>query len=825
MGESSLAWSLGALLLTAVPVDGQSDGGYVGAEACAKCHAEIHREWAGSPHSKMMQAATRQSVLGNFALGRVILRGSAYVLRQDSGGFFITESDLTGKPLEHRVEYTLGYRRVQHYLTTLPDGRIVLIPPAWDVVNKTWVHDVDVGNPEELAGDRILVWNKTCYGCHVSREKKGFDLEHLRYKTTWQNFGVNCETCHGPGKEHVARAKGAIVNPAKLDPLRSTTICAQCHSVHDIYAAGFTAGGSYYDHFQPAMEYRLAPSDDPAYWADGRPRWFANDAIGLWQSQCFLKGGATCITCHSQSHNPGVERDAKLNNAVCTKCHAAIAADVPRHTHHAAESAGSSCVECHMPATVVSLKTRMRDHSIGLPVPENTINYRIPNACNLCHRDQDAAWALRRMESWYGSKSRQKFIRRADAFTAARKGNAAAIPALLEILGDASEGPWMRANAAGHLGSFPNDPRAYEALRRSFSDAEALVRATAATVIRPSRGERPAVVGELLPLLKDPALIVRMSAGIGLVALGLKPFPGEDGARFEQAKALYRARASVYADDSEQQLAAGKFFFLAGDMEGAVAGFRASLKLEPATSTQYLLARALAAKGDFPEARTLLKTIPRNDPGYDSAQSLLAEMAAKGLDAKEMDAKQTQAGAPAAQARFLEGQVQYQNRYYGAALNELEQALRADPQAEWAAKAQIYRAICLEKLARTREAEAAMLALFQKPAARQDVELQLAYVELLSETGRAEQAQKRIDEVIAAVPNAPMPYFWRARVLLQLHRPAEAASAAEESIRLLPEQPQAHNLLIRIYQMQGRAKEAAQQVEWVRDYERRTKSQ
>ncbi len=69
-----------------------------------------------------------------------------------------------------------------------------------------------------------------------------------------------------------------------------------------------------------------------------------------------------------------------------------------------------------------------------------------------------------------------------------------------------------------------------------------------------------------------------------------------------------------------------------------------------------------------------------------------------------------------------------------------------------------------------------------------------------------------------------MAYFWQAKVLLQLHRVDEAARAAEESIRLQPELPAGHNLLIGIYQMQGRTKEAAEQAAWLRDYERRIES-
>jgi len=843
LGQSFLVRSLGALFLltVALPLQGQSDRGYVGAEACGKCHAAIKHQWAESLHSRMLQPATENSVKGDFLEGKVVLRGSTYLLQRRNGEYYITESDLTGKPWEHRVEYTLGNRRIQHYLTTLPDGRIILIPSTWDIVRKKWSLNFDIDNPEEASGVNIQVWNKSCYSCHVSGEEKNFDPQHLRYHTTWQDFGISCERCHGPGREHVARASntkvmdaakramvnGTIVNPARLDPTRSTMICAQCHSFRDIYVDGFKAGANYYDFFQPVMEYRLPASEDPAYWPDGRPRWFSNEAFGLWQSGCFLKGGATCITCHSQPHNSNVDRNQQLrpdNNTLCTRCHTAFSANISRHTHHPPNSSGSSCIECHMPPTVISIKAPIRDHSMSVPVPENTIQHGIPNACGLCHHDRDAGWTLRQMNAWYGDKSRQKLIRRADAFTDARQGNPAAIPGLLQILSDPSEGPWIRANAAGYLGSFPNDPSSYDAILHSFSDPEPLVHAIAAFAIRPRAAQRVAVAPALVSLLGDPVTIVRMSAAIALVGMGVHQLPGEDGERFERAKELYRARAELNSDDAGQQLAAGKFFFLSGDMDGAVAAFRASLQLDHKIPAQYYLARALADKHDFQSARQILQTIPPNDPQYPSAQQLLATIEVSDRSDETRPKSVTKQNGGATEALFRDGQLLYQNGNYGGALKQLEEALQLAPQAWWATKAQIYRAICLEKLSKPREAEAAMEALSASPAARNDVDLQLAFVELLYETGRPEEALKRVDQVIAAVPKAPMAYFWRAKVLLQLHRTDEAASAAEESIRLLPDLPVAHNLLIRIYQMQGRNTEAAQQAEWLRDYQRRIES-
>ena len=109
-------------------------------------------------------------------------------------------------------------------------------------------------------------------------------------------------------------------------------------------------------------------------------------------------------------------------------------------------------------------------------------------------------------------------------------------------------------------------------------------------------------------------------------------------------------------------------------------------------------------------------------------------------------------------------------------------------------------------------------------SARANVELQLALVELLYDTGRPEAALKRADDLIAAVADSPEAHLWRARVLLQLNRVDEAARAAEQAVKLQAESPAAHNLLVRIYQKQGRTKDAVQEAQWLRDYQRRIES-
>ena len=635
----SATLALAALLASSPALCGAAT--YVGAAVCARCHANEFAAWRSARHSKMIQPASPASIRGDFKQGRITLRGEPYILRVQGNAYYITESYLTGKPVEHRVDYTLGSRRIQHYLTTLPDGRIVVLPPSWDVRREQWFHNFDIGDQDESGEVEAQVWNKQCFSCHVSQQQKGFDLATRHYNNSWLDFGTNCERCHGPGSEHVAHysAKpvprapaGDIVLQTRLAPDRNTMVCAQCHSFRDIFVPGFAAGDNYYDHFLPILEYDQPVDKDASYWPDGRTRRFSNDAIGLWQSQCFLKGGAVCVTCHMDAHTINIDKNLQLrsdNNALCTRCHQAIGRAVAAHTHHPATSVGSSCVECHMPRSVLSVKAEIRDHSMSVPVPENTLRHGIPNACNGCHKDKDASWSLENMNRWYRADSRRQSIRRADAFALAREGSAESVPALIEIASDPSENPLARANAAGYLSRFANAPGAFRALERAFQDPHPMVRAVAALRITAAPQDRPAAIASLTRSLGDSAATVRLAAAVSLVGMGVKKLPGEDGARFEQAKALYEARAALNGDDAQQQFAVGRFYLLLGDGAKAAAALANSMKLDPRTLAQYYLAYAYAEQEKYDEARSVLQSIAPADPQFARAQELLRAIAGR----------------------------------------------------------------------------------------------------------------------------------------------------------------------------------------------------
>jgi len=626
---------------------------YVGAQACASCHRQIHQTWTSGRHSKMVQPATAAAVKGDFSKGTVTLRGQRYGLRTRNGEYFITESELTGREREHRVEYTLGSRRIQHYLTTIDKGRIVVLAPSWDVQRGQWFHNVEIIRPDEDDQQIVQQWNKNCVGCHVSRQENNYNPATHAYQTRWMDFGTSCERCHGPGQAHAEQYSSRqspvtsrqsavasqspvdrkIVRATRLDPEASTAICAQCHSLRSVVNPDYKAGDRYYDHFVPVLEYApVAPhaSQDPPYWADGRPRRFSNDAIGLWQSACFLRGGATCVTCHTDPHLPDVDRNPQLgpgtSNGLCTKCHQAIGSRLTAHTRHEAASRGSACVECHMPKTVVSIKSTMRDHTMSVPAPENTVRFNIPNACTECHSDKPASWAVDALKIWWPEGRRSRLVAQAEAFSAARAGRADAIERLIAIGDDDRYPPLTRANAIGYLRNYA-DARALSALTRAAKADDPGIRATAVVGLGETGRGNPAAHAAAVDLLGDPARAVRIGSLLALLNQGGEDLSDRDVQRFRRVGEEFVAWAHMNQQDADLQRAEGVVHLLAGDFNRAADALEISLDLAPgAGAARLFLAIARTGQRRFDEARALLQAIPRMDPYYEQAQERLKKL-------------------------------------------------------------------------------------------------------------------------------------------------------------------------------------------------------
>jgi len=263
----------------------------------------------------------------------------------------------------------------------------------------------------------MLPTSSPCDGCHftgfMSREKR-------------VDIGIACESCHGPGSEHVKDPESKVYKASLSDPVRQNEVCLQCHmrnrdkrlkkhTMSEIYGDardypfGYEAGRS-------LARYKMVAPFTPGvetkeFYANGaakKNRTQGNEFVHSMKG----KHGITCINCHNpHTLEPTAEKNS--GNALCMKCHdfgSPIGPHQPSleaHTHHKADSSGSKCVECHMPKTgrhTGKSPITVRSHLFGFTTPAETIKYNMPhetNACYACHKkDRDMKTLQDDLEKW-----------------------------------------------------------------------------------------------------------------------------------------------------------------------------------------------------------------------------------------------------------------------------------------------------------------------------------------------------------------------------------------------------------------------------------------
>ncbi len=543
-----------------------------------------------------MAIANEESVLGDFSNKALTFHNMQTRMFEREGNFYVATPGPDNEIHEYRISYTFGFYPLQQYLVELEGGHIQALNIAWDSRDEAeggqrWIHlqpdeAVDTGSPFYWQR-QLQNWNSRCAECHSTNIQKNFDESNLTYQTSWSEMNVACEACHGPGSSHVQLAgngltggdtgiisgKGniewvfrdgkTIADPVGRKSTELVDICGGCHSRRAIIGE-LETGKNYHD------QYQLATISDDLYFADGQIRDEVYVLGSFMQSKMYERG-VTCTNCHE----PHTGKLLLVGNSLCSQCHQADEFDTPSHYFHASESAGSQCVECHMPQRIYMQVDARRDHRFGIPDPAASMGSDIPNACNSCHKGTSAAWAVKNIEKWTSTLAKPH----ADTVLVeqARSGDPTTTRPILALVADESKPTMLRASMLSLLANFPSRVST-EAAEAYLNHAEPLLRASAVRLVR---SVSPEVRWKILSsYVNDPVKAVRMEVAIALSDMA-SSVPLEKIGEFVALMNEYRQSLSLSADMPSTQSALGHLELNLGDTSAAIRRLEKAIKIEP----------------------------------------------------------------------------------------------------------------------------------------------------------------------------------------------------------------------------------------------------
>jgi hypothetical protein len=529
----------------------------VGSETCKECHEDRHETWLGTAHAYALREPDGDSVRGRFdgvAITTPFFRATPY---RQGDGYFIRVEGRDGRPSgDHRVVRVVGRTFEQAYLMAGPKGEWRVLPLCWSIDRNEWdvthrVLDSLVGGGESFPENhdtRHMVFNNGCGQCHATGYDVGHQVADDRYASSMIEGAVACESCHGPGSVHNAWHRKEYPEsleyewPARLvhpeDDYNATQVvetCGRCHYMHEWRFA--------IDDDPRVTHHDIAMSrnrDRPGFLADGRLSGLNYHGSVQSQSECYTKGGMSCLHCHDlHGRREWAMKFRGESDAQCTQCHDGYKYAAKEHTHHKE----TSCVDCHMPKFFKGVLHFSRDHSIRSPEPELTELYgekNSPNACSLCHADKTVQWNREWKEKWYG-KAPRRLVEDVGLVVRLRRAPDG-VPAadLAAAVGRADSKLFFRTSALAVLAK-RDGPEVAKGVRAALTSGIADLEQHACEELarRPDR----AFADELMKKLDSKVRTIRVEAGYALARLGRRgDTPGMRRAYEDALRMLDRQR-------------------------------------------------------------------------------------------------------------------------------------------------------------------------------------------------------------------------------------------------------------------------------------------
>lgn len=366
---------------------------YAGAESCLECHSKIYNEALKSSHHKASAAASTKNVLGNFRQGHNIYSydKQTKIVMENRNNELFQVLHKNGKELKaYRFDIVLGSKNAQTSLFWNNDI-VYELPLSYYTAANNW------GTSPGYAPDAPYFESAVtavCFECHSSNiEVKHKNTEAENYFGTEVKpetmkkesivFGIDCERCHGPAKDHVdyhKRNPGLklakyIVPDKSLNTQQKLVGCVLCHSAAESVQSRFkfVPGNTIADFY-----------NEPALNSGVNPDVHGNQYGLLAKSKCFIKSrNMDCTSCHDPHDN--ASESVLVQSQKCMNCHSMAKNNFCTTKDHTEATLKNNCIDCHMPkkeSTAIGFFLSgkkemspylMRTHQIGI-FPQGTKN-------------------------------------------------------------------------------------------------------------------------------------------------------------------------------------------------------------------------------------------------------------------------------------------------------------------------------------------------------------------------------------------------------------------------------------------------------------------
>ena len=597
---------------------------------CTECHASYCEAWQNTAHGMTMMpyAVERTSALVTPQPGEIVIGSLAYSYKTDGQVGWIEEKSQNSQA-NYRISWLLGGRSMLSFITTLPQGKLKILPLAYDRKKKSWFDNSPMlphGTGRERGGSRPAsgYFGTDCFFCHVDSTFAFYTPQTDTYAMPASARGISCNSCHGNTDAHVHAARAAQAGGSADDlkifsfkaasPRQVNDTCGSCHSAHVPLAATYDPGKPYFDYFD------LQALESPLFFPDGRTVGDGHVLTQWLMSPCAQSGKLHCLQCHTGG---GASRyqEQSMANAYCLPCHQAKVDNVSAHSHHKKNSPGSLCVSCHMPAMEIK-KISRTDHSFRPPLPSATRAFKSPDACMSCHATQGAAWGESRVKAWYPPAYQQKYLDAAQLVKAARNGDWSKLPAMLSYIENPKHDEITAVSLIRLLRHCASGEKWPVFINSVKNDPSPLVRAAAAVSLKGSpMGD---TASALFAALGDGSAVVRIRAVSMLAMLSSQSLLPEFRPGFEKAFGEFTKMLAARADDPESYFNLGNLFLERQDFQKALAMYDFSLKLEP-ENPAVMLNSAMAAYsgGQIQDAERRIRTAIGLQPSNSQAHVTL----------------------------------------------------------------------------------------------------------------------------------------------------------------------------------------------------------